>query len=71
LITGYKVLIDDGLDGPFKIGYDGSANPSKLFAVVSGLIFRSTYKLKVFAINKAGAGAESEILTCYTVTIPD
>lgn len=32
LITGYIVLIDDGLDGPFKIGYNGDLNPSKLFA---------------------------------------
>jgi len=32
LITGYIVYIDDGLDGPFKVGYNGDLNPSKLFA---------------------------------------
>lgn len=28
LITGYMVYIDDGLDGDFSVGYDGSTNPS-------------------------------------------
>jgi hypothetical protein len=70
LITGYQVLIDDGLDGLFSVGYDGSANPSQVNAVISGLNSRTTYRLKVLAQNKAGSGTESEIITCFTVTIP-
>lgn len=70
LITGYLVMIDDGLDGDFQIGYDGSTNPSKVFSTIEGLASRTTYRLKVLAINKAGQGTESEEITCFTVTIP-
>lgn len=64
------MLIDDGLDGPFKIGYDGSGNPAELSTVISGLEQRTTYRLQAVALNKAGSGVKSEILTCFTVTIP-
>jgi len=70
LITGYIVKIDDGLDGDFTIGYDGSTNPSKVYTTIEGLISRTTYRLKVLATNKAGLGAESEEITCFTVTVP-
>lgn len=30
LITGYIVMIDDGYDGDFTVGYNGSTNPSLL-----------------------------------------
>lgn len=70
LITGYVVLIDNGVDGPFKIGYDGRQNPSKVFTTIESLTAQTTYRLKVYATNKSGKGAESDIITCYTVTIP-
>jgi hypothetical protein len=70
LITGYQVLIDDGLDGEYSVGYDGNGNPSKVNAVVTGLNSRTTYRLTVLAKNKAGSGSESEVITCFTVTIP-
>lgn len=70
LITGYIVLIDDGLDGLFTVGYDGTSNPSQVYASIEGLTQRTTYRLKVYAINKAGNGEESDIITCYTVTVP-
>lgn len=56
LITGYVVLIDDGLDGAFSVGYDGSSNPSKVFTTVENLTQQTTYRLKVYALNKAGKG---------------
>lgn len=70
MITGYIVLIDDGLDGNYKVGYDGSSNPSLLYTTISNLNSRTTYRLKVQAINKAGIGEESELINCFTVTIP-
>ena len=63
-------MIDDGLDGDFVTGYDGSTNPSKVYHTIEGLNSRTTYRLKVLATNKAGRGAESAELTCFTVTIP-
>lgn len=64
------MYIDDGLDGDFVRGYDGTHNPSQINAQISGLNERTIYRLKAVAINKAGEGAESSILTCFTVTIP-
>jgi hypothetical protein len=63
-------MIDDGLDGDFRIGYDGSQNPSKVFETIDNLNERTTYRLKVYATNKSGNGAESSIVTCYTVATP-
>lgn len=71
LITGYIVLIDDGLDGDFVIGYNGAGNPSAREATIEGLSSRTTYRLKVYATNKAGLGAVSDEITCFTVTIPN
>jgi hypothetical protein len=70
LITGYQVYIDDGLDGAFTVGYDGRSNPSQMSAVISGLAPRTTYRLHVVAINKAGIGQSSDDVSCYTVTVP-
>lgn len=63
-------MIDDGLDGDFVTGYDGSSNPSKVFTTVEGLTERTIYRMKVAAINKSGVGAYSDEVTCFTVTIP-
>jgi len=70
LITGYRLYIDDGLDGDYQIAYDGTDKPSVLSRTVEGLEPRLTYRLKVSAINKAGEGAQSNVITCFTVTIP-
>lgn len=32
---------------------------------------QTTYRLKAYAINKSGNGVYSDIITCYTATIPD
>jgi len=63
-------MIDDGLDGSYSVGYDGRQNPSKVFTTIENLDAQTTYRLKVYATNKSGSGAESEVITCYTVTIP-
>ena len=70
LITGYILYVDDGLDNEFKIAYDGPNYPSTFANQVTDLQPRRTYRLKVLAMNKAGHGAESQTITCYTVTIP-
>jgi hypothetical protein len=70
LITGYRLYIDDGLDGPFHLAYDGKDRPSVLERTVDGLIARHNYRLKVSAINKAGEGVKSTEVSCFTVTIP-
>jgi hypothetical protein len=69
-ITGYKLEIDDGLDRAFRVAYDGTSTPSKIEYTVQGLTQRTTYRLKVFAINKAGDGVKSDIITCFTATVP-
>jgi hypothetical protein len=56
LITGYRLYIDDGLDGPFHVAYDGQDKPSVLERTVEGLDARHTYRLRVSAVNKAGEG---------------
>jgi hypothetical protein len=71
LITGYVVMIDDGFDGAFVEGYDGRGNPSKLTTKIEGLRSQTIYRIKAYAINKAGDGQVSDIVTCYTVTIPN
>jgi len=38
LITGYILYLDDGLDGEFKIAYNGRDQPSKLSFTVTGLV---------------------------------
>lgn len=70
-ITGYVVLGNNGLDGDvFTTLYDGGNNPSALLATLNNLKSRRTYKLKVYATNKAGNGAESTVQTCYTAAKP-
>ena len=63
-------MIDDGLGGQYSVAYDGKTNPSLLAVTVDGLESRTTYRLLVRAFNKAGSGANSTVITCYTVTIP-
>ena len=70
LITGYVILIDDGRDGDYSVGYNGANNPSILTYTIQNLQSQTIYKILVYAINKAGNGANSTLLTCYTATIP-
>ncbi len=65
------MYIDDGLDGNFTVGYDGGKNPSKVFTTIYGLNSMTIYRLKAVATNKAGVGLTSNLITCYTVTIPN
>lgn len=70
LITGYVLYIDDGLDGPYTVVYDGRDKSSKLSHTVTDLVARRQYRLKVSAWNKAGEGDQSDVVTCFTVSIP-
>jgi len=70
VITGYVVLIDDGLHGSFRVGYDSSRDPSKTNATILGLNSSITYRIKVNAQNKAGFGSNSSEVLCYTASHP-
>ena len=70
LITGYMLYVDDGLDGDYTLAYNGMDKPSTLAYTADGLVARRQYRLKVTALNKAGEGAESDPVTCYTVSVP-
>ena len=69
-ITGYMLEIDDGLDGEYSTVYDGTSTPSKFNYTAEGLTAQTTYRLRAFAVNKAGNGTYSTVITCFTATIP-
>lgn len=52
------------------MAYDGTSTPSQISYTVQGLTSRTTYRLKVYGINKAGDGVKSDIITCFTATVP-
>ena len=56
-IVGYVILVDD------TIAYNGEFNSAKLTAVLSGLASGITYDIKGYAVNRAGAGPESDVKT--------
>lgn len=68
LVTGYHIYIDDGLDGEFGLAY--KAQPSETIKEIAGLTERTIYRLKIATQNKAGLGAFSDPITCFTVTVP-
>lgn len=70
LITGYVILIDDGLSGEFRIAHDSSKDPARLNATIYGLRARTTYRLTGYALNKAGRGDNATEITCFTATTP-
>ena len=61
---GYVIEIDDGLGGPFDAVY----RTDKLCCSLGGLQFRSTYRARVKAFNRAGEGPPSEVVY---LTTPD
>ncbi len=71
VIQGYVLMINDGLESDtYSIAYNGQHNPATFKAVVEGLSARRNYKVKGYAINKAGSGTESSTVTCYTSAPP-
>ena len=70
LISGYVVLIDDGLGGDYTMAYDGRLNPSLFTYTIENLLQQTTYRVMSYAINKAGNGVNSTETTCFTATIP-
>ena len=70
LITGYVVLVDDGRTGPFRVAHDGRANPSLFEARIYGLRAQTNYRIAGYALNKAGPGANSTEITCFTASVP-
>lgn len=70
LITGYVILIDDGHGGSYSVAYNGRNNPSVLSYSIQNFQSQTNYNIIGFAVNKAGDGANSTAITCYTATIP-
>lgn len=70
LITGYALLLDDGKSGPFTLAYDGTTNPSIFTATLHGLVAETNYRISGFASNKAGAGANTTAIPCFTASVP-
>jgi len=70
LITGYVILIDDGRTGPFRVAHAGRTNPSLFEAAIYGLRAQTNYRVTGYALNKAGPGANSTEITCYTAGAP-
>lgn len=64
VIQGYVVLINDGLGGDtYSIGYNGKLDSGQLTASITGLSARRTYQIVGYAINKAGNGPQSSVVT--------
>ena len=57
--SGYKLYIDDGNDGDFKLAMDGTNKPGVRKYTVSGLKENIIYRFKVGAVNFNGAGPNS------------
>ena len=61
VIQGYVIVVSEGSSS--WIAYNGEHNPSVLNTVVEGLFARRYYRIKGYAINKAGKGVESDEVT--------
>jgi hypothetical protein len=69
-ISGYRILIDDGLGGDFIVAFDSSLNPSVFSYLISGLNAQTNYAIKGYVLNQAGNSLNSTSTTCYTATTP-
>ena len=55
-VTGYKVYVDNGRGGPFKLALDASEFPSSYSFLISELDCGYLYMVRVTASNVAGEG---------------
>lgn len=71
LIKGYRLLMDDGLGGPFKVLYDTTPfSPQILNYLASDLTNYLNYRFKVIAVNFNGEGPESPIAFLKPCSLP-
>ena len=61
--TGYKLLMDDGLNGQFQVVYDGSTDYHTRQFTAVGLETGIPYRFKVIAVNINGESPESDEFT--------
>ncbi len=69
-ILGYTVSYKLATDSTYQQGYDGSSNPSQLYAMISGLTAGSTYSFLVYAVNFNGKSTASTEVQAKACGIP-
>jgi len=69
-VTGYKLLMDDGLNGDFVEIYYGQKVPSLHEYLVTNLTAQRPYRFRVQAENFNGFGPMSDIITHWTCIPP-
>ncbi|CAE7859661.1 amy, partial [Symbiodinium microadriaticum] len=61
-LLGYRLLLDDGLGGPFHLAYDGIGRRLTNTAKVFGLMPERTYRAFVRAVSFVGEGNASDMV---------
>ena len=73
-ITGYKLYMDGGNDGSYRLAYDGTNRPGVLeFEVTAnefGFLLGRAYRFRVAALNYNGEGSQSDEATLYMCLPP-
>jgi hypothetical protein len=69
-VTGYKLFVDDGLNGDFVEIFYGQKVPSMHEYLVSNLTAQRPYRFRVQAENFNGFGPMSDIITHWTCIPP-
>ena len=65
-IEGYKLHMDDGYHGDFRIAYDGGEQPQIFRFLVLNLTAGLPYRFAVSATNLNGESLKSEYATIYS-----
>ena len=69
-VTGYKVFVDDGLNGEFREVFYGKNVPSLHELIIPDLVQQRPYRFRVQAENFNGFGPMSDIITHWTCLPP-
>jgi hypothetical protein len=69
-VTGYKVFVDDGLNGDFTEVFYGKNVPSLHELIAADLVQQRPYRFRIQAENFNGFGAMSDIITHWTCLPP-
>ena len=69
-VTGYKLYMDEGNNGNFKMIFDGTGKPGIVGYLVQDLVTGTAYRFKVRAVNFNGESPESAETTLYACLPP-